>query len=339
MEEIVNQNIQVYNVPTDPISAGVPVHFHLSSVGCNELLETKAGGGIGPSDYYGGGINIGLPAAPGLFEIPVTIYCPGLYVEKAVDKTEALEGDELTCVITVTNSADVTVTEALMVDYIPANTTYVTGSVSGGAVYVEDGAPAVVYEGEVGAHKSKTFSFKVTLDEPTPDGTMIVNSASVDNGWTTERESNEVTTLVKAAILVNSQKLVSSPIVEPGGVVTFTILVKNTASATATVVATDTLPAELEFETGSETMLSGPGTVTYDAGKNAVIYQGTLGAMYDNIARFRFAAKLKDTAPRGTVITNKVYIADGKGTIVTKSASFTVAKLYYYLPLMYKNSP
>jgi uncharacterized repeat protein (TIGR01451 family) len=85
-------------------------------------------------------------------------------------------GDNLSYEVTISNNGALTATGVSLVDPIPAGTSYVAGSVTGGASY-NSGQNRIEWNGTVGRFSSVTFTFAVTANGG--PGSTIVNSATV----------------------------------------------------------------------------------------------------------------------------------------------------------------
>ncbi|MBN2002566.1 MAG: carboxypeptidase regulatory-like domain-containing protein [Anaerolineae bacterium] len=78
-------------------------------------------------------------------------------------------------------------------DPVPANTTYVAGSATGGATYNATPAPSVVWSGMLGVNETATFSFAVQVGASVPTDTQIVNTVTVVGGGAIFTASKTVT--------------------------------------------------------------------------------------------------------------------------------------------------
>ncbi len=100
---------------------------------------------------------------------------------KAADKTTAKPGQVLTYTIVLENDGEVDATIASLSDPFPSHTTYISGTVTGGATYnpVTD---AIEWSGTVAIATPVTITFQVQLDSPLPDGTIILNRVTINDG-------------------------------------------------------------------------------------------------------------------------------------------------------------
>jgi uncharacterized repeat protein (TIGR01451 family) len=216
----------------------------------------------------------------------IDIFSPDITVTKEVDNVDrpgapdARPGEELDYTVTLANAsgtASDSATDVVLSDAIPSGTTYVPGSlemVSGeplpagartdaagddSAEYVGaddevvfrlgDGAGATS-GGTVDPGESATISFRVTVNDDTPAGTSVFNTAESEFTAATTGEdlgvpSNEVETpIVSAQADLELTKTAADSTVDPGDPVSWTLTVRNNGpdrSFGSTV--TDTLPA------------------------------------------------------------------------------------------------
>ncbi len=123
---------------------------------------------------------------------------PELEIVKANNPTgSVVEGETITYTLTVTNVGSAAANNVDVTDVAPANTTYVPGSatvVSGpGSVTTEDPllVEIPVFDYTAG-NNEVVITFQVTVDEGTPSGTIILNTATVSSDDTPPEDSNEV---------------------------------------------------------------------------------------------------------------------------------------------------
>lgn len=118
---------------------------------------------------------------------------------KLADRDEVRPNDPLKYTIVITNSGGVSVTNAMMTDMLPADTSYVTGSlmITPNIGMGNYNAGTVSWNGDLEADEAVSIMFSVTLDEGTWEtGDEIVNSAEITGTGTGHTAS--VTTTVDA---------------------------------------------------------------------------------------------------------------------------------------------
>ena len=206
------------------------------------------------------------------------------------DPNVLLAGETLRYTITVQNVGTDNATSADIVDLVPANTTYVTGSTTLNGIAVPDAnggasplingilinAPQDVTPGVMNAgiaDNIATIVFDVVVYPDAPDGTIISNQAFVsapDNGIADQPSDDPRTPLAddptrdvvgnfpllfapkSAALQVD---LGSPGIVDPGDTLRYTITIYNNGTVPATAVElTDTVPADTTYVANSVTL-------------------------------------------------------------------------------------
>ena len=257
---------------------------------------------------------------------------------KEVDKSVAVPGEVLAYTLTLRNAGTADAADVAVVDPIPAHAVYQPGSASGGAIY-DDVANRILWSGAVPSGSQASFSFAVRTAAPLPNGAVVVNTATIDDGAHLPF-TQAATTTITAPDLSPSEKQVSSPLsfppkigeeegeaVSPGQVLTYTILVKNGGSGPATVALTDTLPAEVVYVPGSAWAGSG-GPAIYDASTHRLTWSGRVPI--SAMATVRFAVQATGQGP----ITNRVLLDDGAGNVIVKRVTTGGEEHRLFLPLL-----
>ena len=191
--------------------------------------------------------------------------------------------DQLEYTIILTNT-DGLVSGVVFTDPIPADTTYVPGSLGTTlGTTDESGLPLLrVTIGDLAAGGTVAITFRVVVNPGTPGGTVISNQGSVDSDDTvpepTDADGNdangdqptEVTvgggqlppTLLAQKVVAHQDDPDASGDVTPGDMMRYTIVLLNRGSTPATnVVFTDTIPAGLTPVPGSETITGAGATI------------------------------------------------------------------------------
>ncbi|MBL7184497.1 MAG: DUF11 domain-containing protein, partial [Anaerolineae bacterium] len=244
---------------------------------------------------------------------------------KTVEEAIAVPGDVLTYTIVLRNGGKTA--EAGFSDPIPADASYASGSVTGGAVYDEE-LNRIKWSGTMPARSEKAFTFAVTTDRSLPDDTLIVNVAIITDELHLPFTRTATTTL-KRPDLSLSEKLVSAARAGVGDVITYTVRVKNTGESLAKAVLTDSIPAGTVYVPGSA--WAGNGVVAYDEASGRIVWNGEVPSW--GMSTILFAV----TVTEGRVIHNTVTIDDGLGSLTERSATTRVSPHDVYLPLLVKN--
>lgn len=245
---------------------------------------------------------------------------------KTVHKPVAVPGDVLTYIIVLRNGGKTT--EAGFTDPIPANTNYVPGSATGGAVYNE-ALNRIEWSGTMPARSERAFTFAVTTDPSLLADTRIVNVATITDELHPPF-TRTATTILKRPDLSTSEKLVSAARAEMDDIITYTLRVKNTGEGPARAVLTDSIPAGAVYVPGSA--WAGNGTVVYDETNDRILWHGEVPP--SGMSTVRFAISVT----REGVIYNKAIINDGLGALTEPDATTKVHPHEIYLPLLMKNA-
>jgi uncharacterized repeat protein (TIGR01451 family) len=229
----------------------------------------------------------------------------------------------------VRNTGPTDAANATLADVLPAHTTYVNGSVTGGATYSST-QNAILWNGPLAASSAVTVTYRALIVGPLANGTVITNTAQVGDGLGTTWATTTAATTISSADLSTSSKTANKTLVASGERITFTIIINNTGFADAAAAMVDTLPAGLTL-TGTPTLQSGPGAVVF-AG-NTVTWTGTLDYTFNNQARVQLSA-IVGTLSICQKITNVATLSDGQGG--QYSPALTVGGPCYqiYLPIV-----
>ena len=175
---------------------------------------------------------------------------------KQVNKATAGVLEELTYTITVTNSGNLAAQNVVVTDQLPGGVTYMPGTTTLNGNPVPDsgsssGLVVGVSLGTVQPSAVNTFVLKAKVNQASPDGTVITNTAFVN--WTGGSISRSVVTTVIAP-RVTITKDVDMENAIPGQLLTYTAYAYNAGSMTATSVEViDLIPPDTEYVIGSAT--------------------------------------------------------------------------------------
>ncbi|HKB35942.1 MAG TPA: hypothetical protein VKD72_05780, partial [Gemmataceae bacterium] len=219
---------------------------------------------------------------PGVFTTAIDLFSPNLVATKTVaDLTggNSLPGDTLEYTVNVTNTGQDGAGNVILTDPIPANTTYVPGSlrILSGAntgimtdaagddqgtfdaahnqVIFDLGAGATATAGgTLGIGASTSIRFRVQVNPGVATNTVVVNQATINYTGVTTGFSFTSLSTAPAFTVANSvanlalAKIVSNPSPNVGDNVTFTVTVTNNGPGPATgVTLNDLLPSGLQL--------------------------------------------------------------------------------------------
>ena len=188
-------------------------------------------------------------------EIPTDeVKTPVITFSKKVDKETVKAGERLKYTITLKNTSEV-LGKVTVRDNIPAETTFVDGSIELNEVQLKDKENNVLtkqdleqgIEIEVAANSTVKLSFEVRVNSENNlnDGDIIKNTAYVN-----EKPSNEEETEFNKPI-ISSEKEANKTAVVAGEKLTYTINATNTGKADGKAIIKDEVPTGTEFVKGS----------------------------------------------------------------------------------------
>lgn len=183
---------------------------------------------------------------------------------KTVDKSNANVGDTLTYSIALTNQGNTTATNIIFKDTIPQGTTFIPNSVTVNGVGVPGtvAPPTGVNIGTLGAGRTETITFQVVVNtiptpNPIPNAGNFAYNYLIDPtlGTTGSGNTNTNTAITKInTAIVSTSKAVDKNFADVGDTVTYTIVMKNLGTTTATpVIFQDTIPNDTTYVAGSFT--------------------------------------------------------------------------------------
>jgi len=132
--------------------------------------------------FTGNGVAFGRPFAnhdPIFFRV-----CVGeadLAITKSDSPDPVIAGNDLTYTVTVTNNGPDTATSVNVTDNLPAETTFISCSSTGGGVCGGSGNNRTVTFASLASGQSETITFVTNVNCSVADGTEITNTATVDS--------------------------------------------------------------------------------------------------------------------------------------------------------------
>jgi uncharacterized repeat protein (TIGR01451 family) len=216
-------------------------------------------------------------------------------------------GQTIDYTITVSNTGLADATGVTVSDAIPTGTTYVAHSPDNGGILTSG---VLTWSGlTVTAGGTLDLHFQVTVDGSDGDGTLIDNTATV-NDVPTNTTHHEVKAPVLA--IAKTANPPSGSTVQPGDQIGYTITVTNTGHAAAlsqTVV--DTLPAHVTVVSGS----IDPAAQTVDATHIVwIIDVPAATADGSGMVVLTYSVTVDPNAPQGSTLTNSVTLGNHTST-------------------------
>jgi len=226
---------------------------------------------------------------------------------KTADKAEVALGEAVRYTLLLKNDSLLTATGVTLTDPIPPGLAYVPGSLTYtlGTARYSTATNAITWTGALPAlsQHSAEVSFAVTLATLLCDSTPVTNVAHLNDGHGKLYELE--TAFVGRGLGPTPSFKQADPLrVLPGGIITYTIYLRNTGSSPAPGHMQDALPPGLTYEAGS--LLCYSGSCTYDAGK--VTWTGMIPP--GSMVPVRFRARVPANAAPGDRITNTAIVTD-----------------------------
>lgn len=216
-------------------------------------------------------------------------------------------GASLTYTITVANGGPSDAQSVTWTDTLPANTTFVSeNQTSGPAFNCTTGATVTCSIGTLVNGASATFTLVVGVDNTTPSGTVVSNTATVTSTTPDSNTPNNSATANTTATASADLSVVKSGPPTPTAIgfdIVYTINAANNGPTDAfNVTLTDTLPADTTF--ASLTQNSGP---TFNCTTGPIV-TCTI-ATFTNGATASFTLTVHNSAAAGTTVTNTATIS------------------------------
>ncbi len=235
-------------------------------------------------------------------------------ITKNVSKAICNCSDVLSYTITYSNADNVDLTEVVLRDPIPPETTVVQGTISDGGTI--EGGKVVWNIGTLLIGESQTQSFNVTVHSNLVNGTIINNTATL-TAKETGPKSASASTLVLTSPQTNITKNVSKAICNCGDVLSYTISYSNADNVDLTeVVLRDPIPSTTTLVPGT---ISNGGTVE---GGEIIWNIGTLKIGESQTQSFDVT--VHNNILNGTIITNTATLTTKETDPKSASASTLV---------------
>jgi uncharacterized repeat protein (TIGR01451 family) len=237
---------------------------------------------------------------------------------KTASQSMVAAGRALTYTIHVHNAGPEDAT-AQVVDPLPQNMTYLSGSANLGGVY-DAGSNTLVWNTlTVTRGREVSLSFVATAAAVTTP-TLVMNTAAITVGQESLLRSASVVVIpesMAAADLSPSAKYAARTVVTPGDAVPYTIKLINAGLLDATTDITDHLPLELGYVAGS----ASAGGV-YDAGTRTLSWQDIHVPPFGRV-NLTFVATATPSIVSPTAVVNTATIAAG-GQLLDRHATIVV---------------
>ncbi|MDY7079268.1 MAG: hypothetical protein SXV54_20325, partial [Chloroflexota bacterium] len=238
--------------------------------------------------------------------------------------TSVGSGTPVTYTIVLTNRGPYSATSVLVRDPVPADTAYITQSLSSSSG--EDGYDPVddviIWMGIVSDHTMVTVTFQVTVADAglLPRGTLITNAAFISDSIQTFQASVPVT--ITGPNLDGSYKTVNNLQPSQGERITYTIVLSNSGEADAIgAVMTDDLPSAY-YATYAGDGSASSGSLGGGGSGDSITWTGTITTSH----QVTILLPVKVVAGPGNHFANTAHIDDGTGRIIQRSVTVSTTK-------------
>lgn len=236
-------------------------------------------------------------------------------------------GERITYTLVVTNAGDGTANNVTISDTLPVFTTFVAGSTAINGASGTSGMPPVLAQGiTLTAGSAVTVTFAVTVAIPLTNGVSIANTAVATSTQTPDPVTSTVTDVMSSTHAISISKSVSPAIVEPGGLLTYTIVYTVSGDAPANdVTISDRTPLSTTFWSASDSPIVAPsvgnaGEVVWSLGTQLPALRG----ITQTTGSRRLVVRVDGVVLTGTAIVNSAIITDASGLTDTAEATATV---------------
>jgi len=242
-------------------------------------------------------------------------------------------GDTLTYTITVKNNGGAT--NIQVVDSIPFDTSYVSGTVNtsvtgatvSNAIFDTANNRIVLPNSAFAAGGQVVITYQVKINAPPLQSSTIVNTAELTYGTNTAPALLSASTTVGATPDLSDSLFTANPAaVGPNGTVTYSLNLLNDGTATATgVTAQLSIPSGTTLVANSASASSG--TLTIDASLATITWTAAGPLAVDNSVTISFVVNVGNSLTNGTALLSRAILQANETlpNIVTTQAIYTVA--------------
>ena len=248
--------------------------------------------------------------------------------------------EELIYTVVLRNNTTAAISGVHFTDPIPANTTYIPGSLNaptGSTVNATN--PISITNITVPASGQAVISFKVHVDNPIPVGVTEISNqgaytygavtAQTDGDTQTEGEQPTVISVTAGPNFDTSTKTVTyedrdnNGAVSPGDILTYRIVVPNSGNQDApTVTVADIVPSNTTYVANSAT--ASAGTVSYNSTTKTLNWTVSVAAGSQQTLDFKVT--VNSTVKIRDVISNQATITHGSTSVLTDADPTTPGK-------------
>ncbi len=213
-----------------------------------------------------------------------------LALEKTPSRAVISPGDLLTYTLDFANEGTDTVSDTVLTDQVPANTTFI--SASGGGM---EAGGVVTWTGDLSGGEESSVTVDVRVDGNAANGTLITNDALIQAVGATDA-MDQATVVVEFLPLLTLQKVANVEVAAPGERITYTLTVENIGNQSATnVTLVDVLDPDTSFVSATGGGTHAGGVVSWSA---AEVQSGS-------IAQVTVTVEVNPGVPDGVFLVNQ----------------------------------
>jgi len=256
------------------------------------------------------------------------------WTKKTVTSDLAEPGDVLTYTIQIYNDGDFPVPETWLTDALPAELTYIPGSLDVspplGSAGFANGVITWTHDVGVGQLVQLRFSAQISPDLPY-DG-WITNTAEIVAPF--QSFTRSVGTYVHRRYgHLEASKSVYPDSARPGEYLTYTVYITNTGDGPVeTAWMTDVLPSEVNYAAGLDATTGSWGVVG-----DVITWTGSLAP--SEAAIVTFVAQIESTLDENTRFTNTAEITGTGALVLAAAPAEAVTRFVWYFPVFFHNYP
>ncbi|MDY7041749.1 MAG: hypothetical protein SVX38_12880 [Chloroflexota bacterium] len=243
------------------------------------------------------------------------------------DRTTVASGSAVTYTLVMRNDSQQAIAWSTISDTIPANTSYVPGSLQPAQAIYHPLTRTITWQGPLVIGDAVTLTYRLSVTHPLSPSTYITNVARLedaDHGLSFRRHA---VVRVNAPDLSPSTLTVNQDTARPGDVLTYTILLRNEGIIDAVgAIISAPVPAHTTYVSGS---LSAQGGGTLDDSDGLIRWSGTVSLGVPVTVTYRVVVH-----DAWVTVVSRADIEDGYGERQQRRAMTTIPPCRLIFPLI-----
>lgn len=231
-------------------------------------------------------------------------------------------GQPIVYTITLSNTGSLPLKNLILTDTLPASTTLTAYNISQGNITASNGLITATLDQLDPTSQTVTITLSLATSPLIQSGTVLTNQAIIKSDQLLIK-TNIVTHLVQSPALSLFKSATPEP-VEPGGILSYTIVTVNNGPADATdVIISDPLPANTQFIPGSVSITPPSAGGTIGSPPNLV---DNLTVVAGTSVTITYAVQVDAQTPDGTLITNTASVTSTE--ILTPATDTVISTVF-----------